>query len=120
MTAFPKSKPWRSEKHRRLIASMDCAICGRHAPSQCAHVNFGKGLGLKTSDALAFPACPECHRKHDQGGLLTKEQRHQLEWELVDATRSKLIRRNQWSTETETEYQAAIQPLARVVHGEAA
>lgn len=113
---LPKSKPWRNEAHRRLIASMACAICGRFGPSQCAHVNFGKGIGLKTSDALSFPACPDCHRDHDQGGNATREERHLREWELVDKTRSILIGRNQWKSETEKQYQLAIVLLARVVH----
>ena len=74
-------------------------------------------MSSKVSDALTFPACPTCHRNHDAGGL-PREERWRREWEYVDATRSKLIRRNQWAKETEAEYQVAIMPLARVVHGE--
>lgn len=117
---IPKSKPWRSEKHRRLVASLDCVICGKGAPTQCAHVNFGKGLGLKTSDALTFPACPDCHHHHDQGGVWSKPERALKEWEYCDATRANLLRRHLWGPEVEQEYQKAIVPLARMVHGEAA
>lgn len=117
---LPKSNPWRSEKHRRLVASLDCVICGKHAPSQCAHANYGKGLGLKTSDALTFPACPSCHSQHDQGAVWSKQERALKEWEYIDQTRANLLRRHLWSAETEQEYQKAIQPVARFVHPEAA
>lgn len=115
---FPKSRPWRSEAHRRLVAALPCVACGRYGPSQCAHVNFGKGLGLKTSDALSFPACPPCHQFHDQGGSLSKQERHRLEWEYVDATRANLMQKGLWGSDVEMEYQKEILPLARVVHAE--
>lgn len=115
---FPKNKTWRSEKHRRLIASLNCAECGKYGPSQCAHINFGKGFGLKVSDALTFPLCPDCHRNHNQGGHITKQERWLKEWNLLDATRAELIARNQWLIEEQ--YQKDIQPLANVVHPEVA
>lgn len=117
---FPKNKPWRSEQHRRNVAALGCACCGKSGPSQCAHANATKGMGQKVCDSLTFPACPDCHRAHDQGGVLTKAERWRREWEYVDATRAQLIRRNQWSAEVEIAYQKAIVPLARVVHAEVA
>lgn len=114
---FPKQKPWRSEKHRRNVAAMNCIICGRYGPSQCAHINFSKGLSLKADDSLTFPACPDCHRNHDAGGM-PREIRWKREWEFADATRAQLIRRNQWPAEIEAHYQRAIEPLRRVVHPE--
>lgn len=117
---FPKQKPWRSEKHRRNVAALACVICGRHGPSQCAHINFSKGMSTKVSDALTFPACHSCHRNHDSGGIYTKAERWLREWEYCDATRAQLIRQNKWAAETESAYQKAIQPLARVVHPETA
>lgn len=115
---FPKQKTWRSEKHRRDVAALACVICGRHSPSQCAHINFSKGLSIKADDSLTFPACPDCHRNHDSGGI-PREERWQREWEYVDATRAALIRQNKWGAEVEAHYQTAIVPLARMVHGEA-
>lgn len=115
---FPKSKPWRSEKHRRNVAALPCVSCN-HGGCQCAHANFGKGMGTKVSDALTFPLCPACHRTHDTGGI-PRAARWRREWEYCDFTRARLIRRNQWPAEVEAAYQTAIQPLARVVHGEAA
>ena len=114
---FPKIKPWRSEKHRRNVASLDCAVCGKHGPSQCSHINFSKGLALKADDSLTFPACPSCHAAHDQSGI-NRQDRWRLEWEYVDATRAMLIRQNKWNKEVESAYQVAIQPLARVVQPE--
>lgn len=116
---IPKIKPWRSEKHRRNVAALPCIRCHCFGPSQCAHANFGKGLGTKVSDALTFPLCPACHRNHDAGGI-PRSERWQREWEFADRTRSILIRKNQWPADAEAAYQIAIAPLARVVHGEAA
>lgn len=117
---FPKHKPWRSEKHRRNVAALPCACCGKADPSQCAHANATKGAGLKVCDSLTFPLCPDCHRAHDQGGVYTKLERWKREWEYSDYTRALLIRRNQWPAEVEEAYQKAIVPLARVVHAEVA
>lgn len=115
---FPKIKPWRSEKHRRNVAGLGCLITGK--PAQACHINFGKGFGTKACDSLCFPLSPDLHREHDQGGNITREERWRREWEYVDATRAKLIQRNQWPAEAEAAYQVAIQPLARVVHAEMA
>lgn len=117
MSAIPKIKPWRSEKHRRLVANLPCVVCGKWAPNQCAHANFSKSLALKVSDALTFPLCPDCHRNHDSGGM-PRAERWKREWEYCDHTRAELIARSLWTPETEHEYQIAIEPLARVVHGE--
>lgn len=106
-------KPWRSDKHRRNVAALDCVVCGRAGPSQCAHVNFGKSLGSKVSDALTFPACPDCHRHHDQGGI-PRDERRKLEWHYVDTTRAELLRFNNWPASVEAEYQVAVEPLRRV------
>lgn len=115
---FPKSKPWRSEKHRRVVAKLPCIKCGAPGVQVC-HANASKGLATKVSDALTWPMCPTHHREHDTGGM-PRVERWKLEWEYCDATRAALIRRNQWPAEAEAAYQVAIVPLVRVVHGEAA
>lgn len=115
--SFPKLKPWRSEKHRRIVASLPCVVCDKWGPSQCAHINFSKSLSSKADDSLTFPACPQCHASHDQGGM-SREERWKCEWEYVDATRANLIRKNLWPADVENAYQVAIQPLARVVHAD--
>lgn len=104
----------RSEEHRRNVAALGCVMCGRAGPSQCAHINLGKGMALKACDSVTFPACPECHRHHDQGGM-SRDQRRVLEWHYVDHTRAELLKRNLWPASTESFYQAAIEPLKRVV-----
>ena len=126
MIAFPKSKPWRSPRHRRLVASLPCAACGIEGYGQCAHSNAGKAMGMKSSDILTFSLCCDrpgirgCHSLHDQGGAMTREERTQKEWEYCDQKRATFIRKGWWTAEEEAQYQIAIAPLARVVHGEAA
>lgn len=115
---IPKIKPWRSEKHRRLVASLPCVVTGKPGPNQCGHANFGKGMSTKVCDSLTFPISPDAHRYHDQGGM-SREDRWRREWEYVDATRALMIQQNLWSPEAEAAYKIAIQPLARVVHAEA-
>lgn len=103
----------RSEKHRKNVASLDCVVCGKSGPSQCAHINFSKAMGMKACDSVTFPACVRCHSMHDQGGV-PKAERRQLEWEYVDKTRAELLARNLWPASVEMYYQAAIEPLKRV------
>ena len=113
---YQKHKRMRSEKHRRNVASLNCAICGRHGPSQCAHVNATKGIGIKACDSLTFPACPDCHREHDTGRRGEKIEWWTKEWELVDYTRAQLLRLNLWTKEIEEHYKRAIEPIARFVN----
>jgi hypothetical protein len=81
----PKRKTWRSEKYRRFVASQPCFACGLAGHSQCAHPNFGKGMGLKTDDSFAFPLCATlpmrmgCHDRHDLCLDMTREQRREAE-----------------------------------------
>jgi len=66
-----KESPVRSESYRRFVAAQRCFGCGIAGYSQAAHPNFGKGMGMKTSDVLCFPLCaphygkPGCHQEHD-------------------------------------------------------
>lgn len=103
----------RSEKHRRNVAGLDCVICGRHGPSQCAHANFNKGLSLKSCDSQTFAACPQCHQFHDQGGI-ERDKRRKLEVLYVDRTRAELIARSLWAPEIEKAYRAAYPAMARI------
>lgn len=66
---------WRSERFRRLVSTLDCGACGATGPSQAAHRNEGKGMGLKVSDALCAALCPACHHELDQGKSMTKQER---------------------------------------------
>lgn len=90
---------WRSEKFRKLVASIDCSACGASGPSQAAHRNEGKGMGIKVSDALCAALCPTCHTELDQGKSMTKQERRDF-WnrayintvkELIESGRIKCI-----------------------------
>ncbi len=83
--ARPKNAPVRNETYRRAVASLPCCICGVSGYSQAAHGSAGKGMGIKAFDLTLFPACCDrlsvrgCHSRLDQGALLSKAVRHQLE-----------------------------------------
>lgn len=104
----------RSETHKARVRALDCVRCRAPGPSDVAHVNFGKGMGLKACDSLTFPLCRPCHRDHDQGGM-PRDERRLLEWSYVDTTRANLLRFNNWPRSVEAHYQVAIEPLKRVV-----
>ncbi|MDD0837891.1 hypothetical protein PSQ40_04835 [Curvibacter sp. HBC61] len=88
--------PVRSEPYRRLVAKLPCKFCGIDGYSQAAHPNTGKGAGTKTDDRLCFPLCADrpgqrgCHSYLDQGALLGKERRRQIEPLWGAATRKKI------------------------------
>lgn len=71
-----KAEIVRSEPYRRLVASLPCAHCGIVGYSQHAHVNEGKGMGLKADDRAGMPLCcarpgeEGCHSAFDQYRLL--------------------------------------------------
>lgn len=69
---------YRSEKLRRAVADLPCQHCGRYGCTQAAHRNEGKGMGLKTSDALLAALCADCHRELDQGKDMSREERRDM------------------------------------------
>ena len=89
-----------SERYRRAVASLACIKCGIESYSQCAHANsraFGKGRGLKSSDAATFPLCCTrpgeigCHVRHDQYVDVTKENLYEVEALYIARTAIALI-----------------------------
>lgn len=74
MTSYFKAPQFRSEKFRKLVTSLPCQHCGAHG-TQAAHRNEGKGLSLKTSDALCVSLCVDCHRRLDQGKDMDRTER---------------------------------------------
>jgi len=102
-----KSRPLRSEKHRRLVASMPCGLCGAEPPSQAAHSNYGKGIGIKACDSQIFPLCTRCHFDLDQSGKYPREWRRRRELGLVERTREQLQIFGHWTDELEEAYQRA-------------
>lgn len=97
-----KAAPVRSERYRRLVASLPCAICGVPGYSQAAHANTGKGMGMKACDLTCFPACGPrpgiqgCHAALDQGALFTKAARRELEPAWAADTRRRIHAMGLW------------------------
>ncbi len=102
--SFLKPTRWRSEKHRRLVASLDCIICGTSGRTQAAHRNEGKSMGMKACDSQMMALCVECHRWIDQGGKTDKATRRVMELSYVKATRKKMVDTGIWSAAAEAAY----------------
>jgi len=102
-----KSRPLRSEKHRKVVASMPCHFCNTASGIQAAHANYGKGMGIKACDSQTFPLCQFCHEWLDRSGALTREGRRMRERLAVNATREKLQIFGRWTDEVEEAYQRA-------------
>lgn len=82
----------RSEPYRRMVADMPCICCGKPGPSQCAHANTGKGMGMKASDLDTFPLCADCHRDFDQGAMFSKADRRDIERQWIEQTQAAITR----------------------------
>ncbi|ECW2362237.1 DUF1364 family protein [Salmonella enterica] len=60
-----------------------CVLCGRWGTqvahiTQVAHMNKGKGMGMKTDDCATAAICQECHHEIDNGSHLSREERRCL------------------------------------------
>ena len=75
MNPQPKTGRHDSKAWRQAVASLACVLCGREGSTQAAHRNEGKGMGLKTDDALTAALCVECHAEIDQGHKMNREQK---------------------------------------------
>ncbi len=71
----PKDDRHSSEAWRRAVAELPCVLCGREGDTQAAHRNEGKGMGLKTDDALTAALCTTCHSAIDQGPDYSRDER---------------------------------------------
>lgn len=89
----PKVVTYRSEKHLARVRQIPCVRCGKEGESQAAHMNLGKSLAKKASDAAVGSLCPICHYWLDQSGAMTKEERRAFEWEMVARTYIALMER---------------------------
>lgn len=102
--AQPKQDIQTSEAYRRAVAALPCIWCGIAGYSQHAHLNLGKGMGLKTDDRTGFPLCcarpgiEGCHIPYDQYRLMEggREQHraYGLEWGRI--TRHTILESGQW------------------------
>jgi hypothetical protein len=95
---FQKHAYVRSKKLLKLVASLDCQICGSGVCVQAAHTNWGggKGRGIKADDNLTAALCMSCHYDIDQGAKWSKAER-QLAWKVAHyKTVQLLVDINQW------------------------
>lgn len=84
-------KTFRSESWLKAVRSIgQCVLCGSTEGIQAAHRNKGKGMGIKTSDALTACLCHKCHFEIDNGKDLSKAERHALMDEAIVKTLEKL------------------------------
>jgi hypothetical protein len=95
---IPKHPYVRSKKLLRLVASLDCQLCGSGHFVQAAHTNWGggKGRGIKADDNLVAALCMSCHHDIDQGAKWSKKERQQA-WVVAHMkTVQQLTDANQW------------------------
>ncbi|WP_218243234.1 hypothetical protein [Comamonas fluminis] len=94
-----------SEPYRRLVAQLPCLWCGVEGYSQHAHLNYGKGLGMKTDDRTGFPLCCSrpgiegCHVAYDQYRLLEsggREAHREYGLEAGRFTREQILNAGLW------------------------
>ena len=79
---------FRSEKLRRHVADMPCVNCGR-TDVQAAHANlgeFGKGMGMKASDAALMSLCCACDTDLDQGSTMDKQGKRDFQYQMIART----------------------------------
>lgn len=91
---------YRNSKLLAVVRQLPCAHCGITGRTQAAHSNqlrFGKGRGIKGSDAAIMALCasdfgkPGCHAELDQGANMTKQERYAFEYEHIALTLITLI-----------------------------
>jgi hypothetical protein len=107
-----KPRAWRSKDYRQLVSMLPCSFvgCKVEAPSQAAHRNEGKGMGVKVTDAWLFSACQEHHAMVDQGQSLTNAQRRQLVDTAILRTFSMLLNRGWLFTASPADAQKILPP----------
>lgn len=105
--AVRKEKAIESEPYRRLVALLPCMWCGIEGYSQHAHLNYGKGLGMKTDDRTGFPLCcsrlgvERCHVAYDNYRLLEsggREAHREYGLEAGCFTREQVQKAGLWPT----------------------
>ncbi|GAB3484342.1 DUF1364 family protein [Azotobacter salinestris] len=84
---------YRSSKWLAAVRKIEnCVLCGAYGV-QAAHLNEGKGMGMKTDDALTAALCPACHHELDNGNKLSREERREILRKAVLDTIALLARR---------------------------
>jgi hypothetical protein len=65
--------PKRKYAHRQFIRDLPCLVCGKAAPSECAHVRqrTDGGMGMKPDDRYTLPLCHAHHSEQHVTGETT-------------------------------------------------
>lgn len=85
-------KTYRSKKWLAAVGQIEqCVLCGRWG-TQVAHMNEGKGMGMKTDDCATAAIYQECHHEIDNGSHLSREERRCLMNRAIVLTVIKLVR----------------------------
>lgn len=95
---YQKHQYVRSQKLLKLVASLNCQLCGSGSMVQAAHTNWGagKGRGIKADDNMTAALCMKCHFDIDQGSKLSKAERQEF-WILAHVrTVRSLLDSGQW------------------------
>ncbi len=91
---------YRNSSLLAVVRQLPCASCGITGRTQAAHSNqlrFGKGRGIKASDAAIMALCgyecgnAGCHAELDQGSKMTKQERYAYEYEHIALTLIALV-----------------------------
>src|SRR5271169_293000 len=90
---------YRNEALLAAVRRLNCVHCQAEGRTQAAHSNqlrFGKGRGLKASDAAIMALCGPgygqsgCHAELDQGKM-SRQERYDFEYEHIALTLIALI-----------------------------
>jgi hypothetical protein len=83
-----KKRAWQDKSMLEACRGQACFLaipgvcCGDWTTCVPAHRNEGKGLGMKTPDALTVPACFTCHTEYDQGKRFTRDEKRAM-WDAA-------------------------------------
>jgi len=94
-----KSKPLRSKKYLKLVASLPCCVCGELGTVIAHHVRTANnsGMGTKPSDTLTIPLCHNHHMELHQKGREHWNSQYKSENQLLQLTKQKIERQRQYA-----------------------
>lgn len=97
LEADPKpDEPIQHRVYMGIVKMMPCAHCGKHGPSDFAHRDCGKGMGIKTDCREGFPLCRECHDLLGSSGEIPREERRELELRYGTEARARVMKLGVW------------------------
>lgn len=91
MTAL-RNKTYRNIKLLKLSSGQACVNCGaQDGTVVSAHSNFGKGMGIKASDATVMHLCFRCHTEYDQGSTMNRYEKREFAEKMNGRTLRRLL-----------------------------